>query len=127
MPTPLVRHFAQIGDKRMKMIVAVIQPFTLNRVTAALEEITDFPGITVFDVRGFGRRIDRQGNRINILNPYKPKIQIEIVAPDELIEQVVSTIEKHAHTGNHGDGKIIVLPVETVVRVQTGETDEAAL
>lgn len=111
----------------MKMIIAVVQPFTLGRVTSALEEIEDFPGMTVFEVRGFGRRVDREGNRVNLLNPYKAKTQIEIVATDESVESIVAAIQKHAHTGNHGDGKIFVVPVERAVRVQTGEINQTAL
>lgn len=111
----------------MKMIIAVIQPFMLNKLTAELEEINGFPGITVFDVRGFGRRVDRSGNRFTELQPYKPKLRIEIVALDEMIETIVETIKTHARTGNHGDGKIFVISVESAVRIQTGEAGNQAI
>lgn len=111
----------------MKMIIAVIQPFMLNRLTAEFEEITDFPGLSVSEVRGFGRKVDRDGNRFTALDPYKTKMRVEIVANDEMAETIVEAIQTHARTGNHGDGKIFVLPVETVVRIQTGETGMQAV
>lgn len=111
----------------MKMIVAVIQPFMLSRLTAELEEIDDFPGLSVSDVRGFGRRIDHRGNRFTELQPYKPKIRVEIVVRDEMVETLVEAIKTHAHTGHHGDGKIFVIPVENAVRIQTGETGDQAI
>jgi len=111
----------------MKMIIAVIQPFTLSRLTAELECIENFPGLTVGDVRGFGRRIDRSGNRMTSLDPYKNKVRVEIVTGDEMAETIVETIKTHARTGNHGDGKIFVLPVENAVHIQTGETGNQAI
>ena len=111
----------------MKIIIAVIQPFMLNRLTAELEALDDFPGLTVWEARGFGRRVDRDGNRFTELQPYKPKTRIEIVAPDKMVEIIVEKIKFHARTGNHGDGKIFVLPVETAVRIKTGETGERAI
>lgn len=111
----------------MKMIIAVIQPFMLNKVTAGLEEIDEFPGMTITDGRGFGRRLDRDGNRFTALAPYKEKFRIEIVARDEMADAIVDTIQTHARTGNHGDGKIFVLPVEHSVRIQTGESGEGAV
>ena len=111
----------------MKIIIAVIQPFMLRKLTAELEEINDFPGLTVSDVRGFGRRVDRDGNRFTAVDPYKPKVRVEIVVRDEMAETIVEAIKRHAHTGNHGDGKIFVLPVENAVRIQTGEAGDAAI
>lgn len=111
----------------MKMIIAVIQPFMLNKVTAGLEEIEGFPGMSISDGRGFGRRLDRHGNRFTALDPYKVKLRIEIVARNEMAATIVETIRTHARTGNHGDGKIFVIPVEDVVRIQTGETGSEAI
>lgn len=111
----------------MKIIIAVIQPFMLNKLTAELEEIGDFPGLTVSDVRGFGRRVDRNGNRFTELQPYRPKTRVEIVVRDEMAEKIVEAIKKHARTGNHGDGKIFVLSVEETIRIQTGESGDAAI
>jgi nitrogen regulatory protein P-II 1 len=111
----------------MKMIIAVIQPFMLNKLTAELEEINEFPGMTITDVRGFGRKVDRDGNRFTALDPYKSKLRVEIVVRDDMAETIVDAIQTHARTGNHGDGKIFVLRVEDVVRIQTGETGIEAI
>ena len=99
----------------------------LSRLTAELEDIENFPGLTVADVRGFGRRVDRHGNRFTELQPYKPKTRVEIVVRDEMAETVVEAIKKHARTGNHGDGKIFVLSVEETIRIQTGEAGNQAI
>lgn len=99
----------------------------LNKLTPELEIIDGFPGLTATDARGFGRRFDREGNRIIALDPYKAKLRIEIAARDEMVARIVETIKTYAHTGHHGDGKIFVLPVEDAVRIQTGETGEQAI
>lgn len=111
----------------MKMITAMIQPFMLNRLTYALEELEGFPGMTVTDARGFGRKQSPEEERAPHYDPFHPKTRIEIVALDQMVEAIVKTLVTHAHTGNHGDGKIFVWDVEHAVRVQTGERDTAAL
>jgi nitrogen regulatory protein PII len=111
----------------MKLIIAVIQPFMLNKLTAELEDIENFPGLTVTDARGFGRRVDRQGNRFTELQPYRPKTRVEIAVRDEMVETILEAIKKYARTGNHGDGKIFVIPVEDTIRIQTGESGETAI
>ena len=116
----------------MKIITAMVQPFMLSKVTSALEEIDGFPGVTVTDVRGFGREkgIHAHGGAHRVVEDfveYVKKARIEIVAPDEMIEQIVDTIVRTAHTGNPGDGKVFVWPVEQAVRIQTGETNDAAI
>lgn len=108
----------------MKEIKAFIQPFMLSKITKALEEIPEFPGMSVSDVRGFGRGKLEKG--ITIVE-YVPKVKIEIVAKDEMVDRIVETIERYAHTGNLGDGKIFVLDVERAVRIRTGEKDEEAI
>lgn len=113
--------------KFMKMIIAMIQPFMLNKVTAELEVIDGFPGLTATDVRGFGRRVDMQGNRFSELQPYRPKTRLEIAVRDDLVEPVIGALKKYARTGNHGDGKIFIMPLENAVRIQTGETGDGAL
>lgn len=110
----------------MKMITAMIQPFMLNKVTSALEAIQDFPGMTITKVQGFGRRSLRTQHSLHI-DEFKDKIRIEIVTPDEKASQIVETLARFAHTGHSGDGKVFVWPVESAVRIQTGEKDEAAL
>lgn len=99
----------------MKLIIAIVRPFTLDKVVAALEEIENFPGITVVEGEGFGQRL--RTTRYDAINPLQPKKQIEIVASDDMVEQIVATIRAHAHTGKKGDGIIFVLPVETAVLI----------
>ena len=113
----------------MKEIKAIVQPFQLSTVVAALQEIPDLPGITVFDVRGFGRQQANHGHDgiedEGIL--YAKKVQIEIVVPDRLVDRVVRTIQEHAHTGNPGDGKIFERSIDEAIRIRSGERGEQAL
>ena len=116
----------------MKIITAIVQPFMLSKVTHALEEITGFPGLTVTDVRGFGREKSTHDagaphRVIEDFVEYVKKARIEIVTHDEMVEQIIETIVRVAHTGNRGDGKVFVWPVEHAVRIKTGETGEAAI
>jgi nitrogen regulatory protein PII len=116
----------------MKIITAMVQPFMLSKVTSALEDVEGFPGMTVTDVRGFGREkgIHAQGGAHRVIEDfveYVKKARIEIVAPDEMIQEIVDAIVRVAHTGNAGDGKVFVWPVERAVRIQTGDKDDAAL
>jgi nitrogen regulatory protein PII len=116
----------------MKIITAIIQPFKLSKVTYALEEIEGFPGMTITDVRGFGREKSRheEGTPHRVIEDfveYVKKVRIEIIARDEMAEQIVETISRVAHTGNRGDGKIFVWPVEQAVRIKTGEMNETAV
>ena len=111
----------------MKMITAMIHPFLLNKVTSALEGIADFPGMTVTEARGFGHRRSIREQHSLHLDEFSQKIRIEIVTPDRLAQQIVAALVRAARTGNSGDGKVFVWPVESAVRIQTGETDDAAL
>jgi nitrogen regulatory protein P-II 1 len=111
----------------MKIITAMIQPFMLNKVTSALKAIEGFPGMTVTEARGFGRRRSLREHHSPHLDEFKEKTRLEIVAPDEKAEQIVEALARAAHTGNSGDGKVFVWPVESAVRIQTGEQGEAAL
>lgn len=111
----------------MKIITAMIQPFMLNKVTSALKALADFPGMTVTEARGFGRRRSVREQQLPQIDEFKEKTRIEIVTPDEQSQQIVETLVRAARTGNSGDGKVFVWPVETAVRIQTSEQDEAAL
>ncbi|HKG98549.1 MAG TPA: P-II family nitrogen regulator [Pyrinomonadaceae bacterium] len=116
----------------MKIITALVQPFMLSKVTHALEEIDGFPGMTVSDVRGFGREKSTHDARaphrvIEDFVEYVKKARIEVVAHDDMVEQIVETIVRVAHTGNRGDGKVFVWSVERAVRIMTGETDDRAV
>jgi nitrogen regulatory protein PII len=110
----------------MRIITAVIRPAMLGKVTNALEEIKSFPGMTVTDVRGFGRRFIAHEEDAP-LEDFIEKVRLEIVAHDEMVETIVETIMRVAHTGNHGDGKVFVWPVGQAMRIRTGETNDLAL
>jgi nitrogen regulatory protein P-II 1 len=112
----------------MKLVVAVIKPFKLDEVKAALTEI-GLRGLTISEVQGFGRQRGHtevyRGAEYDIA--LVPKIRIEIVADDGDTDDIVEIVQKTAQTGRIGDGKVWVTPVETVVRVRTGDRDAAAL
>lgn len=112
----------------MKLITAVIKPFTLEDIVVALEA-AGVQGITVTEAQGRGRQ--RAGVEFyrgaQYSSPYVAKIKLEIVVTDEQVDAAVEAILGAACTGEVGDGKIWVAPVERVIRVRTGETDEAAI
>jgi nitrogen regulatory protein P-II 1 len=113
----------------MKEIKAIVQPFQLAAIVTALEEIPDLPGITVFEVHGFGRR-RAQGAKDSLEDEsilYAKKMQLELVVPDRLVELVVGTIRERARTGAPGDGKIFIHSLDDALRIRTGERGEAAL
>jgi len=99
----------------MKLITAVVRPFTLDKIVVALEEIENFPGITVTDAEGFGQRL--RTTSYDALNPFKEKKRIEIACNDEMVEQIVAAIRKNAHTGKKGDGIIFILPIDNAVLI----------
>ena len=103
----------------MKEIRAYIEPFMLAKLTQTLlDEIPDFPGMSVFDCEGFGRVKLIVGRDFT---PYIPKKRIEIFACDELVESILNTIMTIANTHQHGAGKIYVINVEESARISTGE------
>ena len=110
----------------MQIITAMIQPFMLEKVVEALEVIEAFPGMTVTDVRGFGRRTENTETSPT-LDFFIEKARIEIVARDEMAELIVGTIVRAAHTGRRGDGKVFVWPVEQVFRIRNGDLNDSAL
>jgi len=113
----------------MKEIKAIIQPFMLTRVVTALHKIEGLPGITISEIKGFGKskgRRERIDNDEGIFE-FVPKNKIEIVVHDELAEIVVNTIQENAHTGNPGDGKIFVVNVEEVVKIRTNDRGDDAI
>ena len=114
----------------MKEVKAIIRPFLLSKVVEALKQIEGLPGLTVDrDVRGFGRTPGDEVRHkiVDDMVEYVPKVKLEIVVPDELVETVVQTIQANAHTGNPGDGKIFVIAVEEVMKIRTGERGEKAI
>ena len=112
----------------MKKIDAIIKPFKLDEVKEALNDI-GIQGITVSEVKGFGRQKGHTElyRGAEYVVDFIPKIKLEIIVADDLVQKVVEAIEKTAKTGRIGDGKIFVTPVEAVVRIRTGETGEDAL
>lgn len=112
----------------MKKIEAIIKPFKLDDVVEALTEI-GIEGLSVSEIRGFGRQKGRTEiyKGAEYVVDFLPKVKIETVVSDELVEATVETIVKAARTGKIGDGKIFVLPVEMAIRVRTGEKDNEAL
>ena len=112
----------------MKKIEAIIKPFKLDDVREALTDI-GITGMTVTEVKGFGRQKGHtevyRGAEYSV--DFLPKIQIDIVVGEHLIEQVIESIIEAARTGKVGDGKIFITPVEEVIRIRTGETGETAV
>lgn len=112
----------------MKKIEAIIKPFKLDEVKNALNEI-GIHGMTISDVKGFGRQKGHveiyRGTEYEV--NFLPKIKIEVVVPDSIIDKVMSTIIEKAKTGDIGDGKIFLYSLEDVVRIRTGEHGEAAI
>jgi nitrogen regulatory protein P-II 1 len=112
----------------MKKVEAIIKPYKLDEVKDALTAMGVI-GMTVSEVRGFGRQKGHtelyRGSEYTI--DFLPKIRVELVVADHLVEKVVDTIAAAARTGSIGDGKVFVTPVELAVRIRTGERDEAAL
>ena len=112
----------------MKRIEAVIKPFKLEEVKEALNQ-AGIDGMTISEVKGFGRQKGQTEiyRGAEYLVSFLPKVKIEIVVDDSQVERAIEAIQKAAHTGKIGDGKIFVTPVEQVVRIRTGETDESAV
>ena len=113
----------------MKEIKAIIQPFMLSKVINALKEREDLPGVTVSEIKGFGKtRAEGVQNKIvEDLIGYVKRIKLEIVVPDNIADEVVNIISTHARTGRAGDGKIFVYKVDEVVKIRTGERGEGAI
>jgi nitrogen regulatory protein P-II 2 len=112
----------------MKLISAIIKPFKLDEVREALSTI-GVTGITVTEVKGFGRQKGHTElyRGAEYVVDFLPKVKVETAVADDKVALVIEAIEKAARTGKIGDGKIFVLPVESVVRIRTGETDNEAL
>lgn len=112
----------------MKLIIAVIKPFKLEEVKAALSGI-GVEGMTVTEVKGFGRQKGHteiyRGSEYTV--DFLPKVKIEIATADSIAPKVVETIVRTAKTGKIGDGKVFVLPVEDVIRIRTDERGEGAV
>ena len=112
----------------MKLIAAIIKPFTLEEVKAALADI-GIEGMTVTEVKGFGRQKGHteiyRGSEYTV--DFLPKVKLEIAVDNDQVEKVIETIVKAANTGKIGDGKIFVTPLDEVVRIRTSERGSEAL
>ena len=112
----------------MKLITAIIKPFNVEEVRSSLDEI-GVSGMTMTEVKGFGRQKGHtelyRGAEYTI--DFLPKIKIEIAVTDDLVDQVKNAIIKSASSGKIGDGKIFISPIDEVIRIRTGETNEDAL
>ena len=112
----------------MKKIEAIIKPFKLDDVIEALTEL-GIEGVSVSEIRGFGRQKGRTEiyKGAEYVVDFLPKVKIEIVVSDAFVTPAIEAIQKSAHTGKIGDGKIFVIDVESVRRIRTGEKDDEAL
>jgi nitrogen regulatory protein P-II 1 len=125
-PQGMVR--AQRGNASVKKIEAIIKPFKLDEVKEALHEV-GVSGITVTEAKGFGRQKGHTElyRGAEYVVDFLPKVKLEVIVEDSLAERVVEAIAAAAQTGRIGDGKIFVIPVETALRIRTGERNEDAL
>lgn len=112
----------------MKKIEAIIKPFKLDEVKEALHEV-GVSGITVTEAKGFGRQKGHTElyRGAEYVVDFLPKVKLEVVVDDNLTERVVEAISTAAQTGRIGDGKIFVIPVESALRIRTGERDSDAI
>lgn len=112
----------------MKLIIAIIKPFKLDEVRETLSAL-GVQGLTLTEVKGFGRQKGHTElyRGAEYVVDFLPKVKIEAVVPDDLVEAVLQAIQTAARTGKIGDGKLFVLPVEQAIRIRTGESGDAAL
>ena len=112
----------------MKKIEAIIKPFKLDEVKEALHEV-GVSGITVTEAKGFGRQKGHTElyRGAEYVVDFLPKVKLEVVVADSIAAQVVEAIAAAAHTGRIGDGKVFVSPIETAMRIRTGERDDDAI
>jgi nitrogen regulatory protein P-II 1 len=123
-----VSRYFQKRSNLMKKIEAIIKPFKLDDVKDAILKL-GIGGITMTEVKGFGRQ---KGHKeiyrgAEYVVDFLPKVKIEVVVATDLVARVVDAIREHAYTGQIGDGKIFILPVEKAIRIRTGEEDRDAI
>ncbi|ARP82156.1 transcriptional regulator [Bordetella genomosp. 9] len=112
----------------MKLVTAIIKPFKLDEVREALADV-GVSGLTVTEVKGFGRQKGHTElyRGAEYVVDFLPKIRVEVVLPDEMVDNAIEAIVKASRTGKIGDGKIFVTAVEQAIRIRTGESDNDAL
>lgn len=112
----------------MKKIEAIIKPFKLDEVKEALQEI-GLSGLTIYEAKGYGRQKGHselyEGAEYTV--DFVPKVKIELVLADSMVDKAVETITQAAHTGRIGDGKIFILDMHEAIRIRTGESGEEAV
>ena len=113
----------------MKLIIAFIKPHKLPEVTLALHSFDGLSGASISEIKGFGRgRAKEAPDKVqHEMIDYLPHVRLEIACSDDLVDEVVSSIEKNAHTGLRGDGKIYVTGLDQAVRISTGEREDSAV
>lgn len=113
----------------MKEIKAIFRPSRLLEVTEELQKIEGLPGVTVSEIKGFGksRAKNAKDKVVYEMVEFIPRIQLEVVVNDEMVADVVEVIQKYAHTGNTGDGKIFVSTIDDVVKIRTNERGPDAI
>ena len=113
----------------MKEIKAIIRPSKLREVTEELHRIEGLPGVTVTEIKGFGKSRAKSAKDKVVYEMVEliPRIQLEVVVNDEMVDEVVNVIQKFSHTGNTGDGKIFVVNVEEIVKIRTNERGRDAI
>ena len=113
----------------MKEVKAIFRPSRLLEVSEELQKIDGLPGVTVAEIRGFGK--GRAGNAedkvIYEMVEFIPRIQLEVVVNDEMVDEVVNVIQQNAHTGNTGDGKIFVTDIAATIKIRTNERGRGAI
>ena len=112
----------------MKKVEAIIKPFKLDEVKDALQEI-GLKGITVTEVKGFGRQRGHTElyRGAEYIVDFLPKVKIELIIEDQQLDTAIEAIQKAAHTGRIGDGKIFISPIEDAIRIRTGERGAEAI
>jgi nitrogen regulatory protein P-II 1 len=118
----------EINDMSLRKLEAIIKPFKLEEVKEALTEL-GIEGLTVSEVKGFGRQKGHteiyRGSEYTV--DFLPKVKIEVVLREDLIQRAIETVQKAAKTGKIGDGKIFIIPIEEAVRIRTEERGEKAV
>ncbi len=94
----------------MKLVYAIVRPFTIEKLVVAFEDIENFPGMTMTDAAGFGK--GPRSAEVDVVDPFRRSRKVEIVCEDEMVPAIVDAIKRNAHTGRKGDGFILVLPIQ---------------
>ena len=125
---PKLLKINTLGTVSMKKIEAIIKPFKLDEVKEALHEV-GLQGITVLEAKGFGRQKGHTElyRGAEYVVDFLPKVKLEVVVEDEMLDRAVEAIQNAAHTGRIGDGKIFIVPIEDAIRVRTGERGREAI